>query len=348
MSSSALRQVLLGAVVFVAAFGILLGLTAVIRPGERGGPGSAPSPAGSTPPATAASPSPPATPSGTVDGSAAPSGSAAASAPAATTATLVGAGDIAGCDWDGDEQTAALLDGIDGTIFTAGDNVYPAGRTDTYADCFGPSWGRHRDRIRPAPGNHDWELGTLDAYRAYFGDAARNENGDPWYAYPLGSWQVIVLDSDCSDVGGCGPESPQGRWLAETLAASDAVCTLAIWHHPRFSSGTHGSDPSVAPFWDALSAASADVVVNGHEHDYERFAPQDPAGSLDRERGLRQFIVGTGGVELRDFETPIANSELRLAVGHGVIEFTLGDGGYEWQWLPVTGEVADRGQASCH
>ena len=348
MSSSAVRQVLLGAVVFVAALGILLGLTAVIRPGDRGRAGDRAQPVrvdARCERDNEASPAAPSgTPSGTVGGSADPSGSAAPGGSAATTATLVGAGDIAGCDWDGDEATAALLDGIDGTVFTAGDNVYPAGSTDTYAECFGPSWGRHLDRLRPAPGNHDWELGTLDAYRAYFGDAARNEDGDPWYAYPLGT-----LAGHRPRLGLHGGRRLRSRrhprdagWRRRSRRAT-RVCTLAIWHHPRFSSGTHGSDPSVAPFWDALYAAGADVVVNGHEHDYERFAPQDPDGGPDRERGLRQFIVGTGGVELRDFETPIANSELRLAVGHGVIEFTLADGGYEWQWLPVTGEVADRG-----
>ena len=337
---------------FVAVLGVLLGLTEIVQPGRApDASGSATTSAGTvaaTPATTERSPIPTAAPSGATTGSVAPSGSSTPSGSAATVATLVGAGDIAGCGWDDDEATASLLDGIDGTVFTAGDNVYPAGSTDTYAECFDPTWGRHLDRIRPAPGNHDWELGTLDAYRDYFGDAARNEDGDPWYAYALGSWQVIVLDSDCTRVGGCDPGSAQGRWLADTLAASDAVCTLAIWHHPRFSSGTHGSDGTVAPFWDALYAAGADVVVNGHEHDYERFAPQDPGGGLDRERGLRQFIVGTGGVELRDFEAPVVNSELRLAVGHGVIVFRLGDGGYEWAWLPVAGEVADRGQATCH
>ena len=254
---------------------------------------------------------------------------------AATTATLVGAGDIAGCDWDDDEATAALLDRIEGTVFTAGDNVYPAGTTDTYADCFGPTWGRHLDRLRPAPGNHDWELGTLDAYAAYFGDAARNEVGDPWYAYQLGSWQVVVLDSDCSHVGGCGPDSVQGRWLAETLAASDAVCTLAIWHHPRFSSGTHGSDPTVARSGMPCTRPTPTSWSTG--------TSTTTNGSRRRTR-VERWIASAGCAS--SSSAPAAptcatsrhrspNSELRLAVGHGVIEFTLGDGGYEWQWLPA-------------
>jgi len=267
---------------------------------------------------------------------------------AAVDPVLVGAGDIADCTSDGDEATAALLDGIAGTIFTAGDNAYPEGSTETYRDCFGRSWGRHLDRLRPAPGNHDWQSGDLTAYRDYFGSVAVNPNGDSWYAYDLGTWQVIVLDSDCSRVDGCRPESRQGRWLAETLAASDARCTLAIWHHPRFSSGTHGDDPSVDPLWRALYAAGADVVINGHDHDYERFAPMDPDGQEDRVRGLRQFVVGTGGVPLRDFERVAPHSELRASVMHGVLALTLHDGSYEWQFIPTASDFSDRGIARCH
>jgi hypothetical protein len=262
---------------------------------------------------------------------------------------LVGAGDIAGCDWDTDEATARLLDGIEGTVFTAGDNVYPDGTDATYADCFDPTWGRHLDRLRPAPGNHDWQSGSLQAYLDYFGAAAVNEDRDPWYAYDLGTWRIIVLDSDCDATGGCDADSDQGRWLADELAGSTTRCTLAIWHHPRFTSGEHGDDADVGPFWDALHAAGADVIVNGHDHDYERFAPLSPAGEEDRDGGLRQFIVGTGGVGLRDFERPHAHSELRLAVTHGVIAFTLKDGGYEWSFVPIDdGAVTDRGSASCH
>jgi len=262
---------------------------------------------------------------------------------------LVGAGDIGTCGFDGDEATAGLLDGIPGTVFTAGDNAYDNGSAQDFAECYSQSWGRHRDRTRPAAGNHDWVTENAQGYRDYFGPAAINEDGDTWYSYDLGAWHVIVLDSNCDKVGGCGPDSRQGRWLAADLAASDAFCTIAIWHHPRFSSGDeHGNDPSVDPFWRALYAAGVDVVVNGHDHDYERFAPQDPNGAEDRVRGTREFVVGTGGTPLRGFNAPEPNSELRLAVTQGVIKFTLHDTSYDWAWLPTTDTVTDTGYAACH
>jgi hypothetical protein len=149
-------------------------------------------------------------------------------------------------------------------------------------------------------------------------------------------------------VGRCGPDSVQGRWLAADLAASKASCTLAVWHLPRWSSGDSGSDASVAPFWTALYDAGADIVVNAHDNDYERFAPQDPSGRADRARGIREFVVGTGGAPLGKFPTTVANSELRLAVAHGVIRFVLKDGSYEWQFIPTTGELTDAGTGFCH
>lgn len=339
------RQGALLVIVFGATLVVLLGLTAVMgRPGATSTAAS-PSPGPTTVRAPATVGTPPPAPSSPVPSA---SESPTSSPVPSRDPVLVGAGDIADCASDGDEATAALLDRIEGTIFTAGDNAYPAGTTATYRDCFGPSWGRHLDRIRPAPGNHDWQSGDLAAYLGYFGAGAVNADGDPWYAYALGTWQVIVLDSDCSRVDGCGPDSRQGRWLAETLDASDARCTIAIWHHPRFSSGTHGDDPTVDAFWRALHAARVDVVVNGHDHDYERFAPTDPDGREDRDRGLRQFVVGTGGAPLRDFERVAAHSELRAAVAHGVLALTLRDGSYDWRFIPSAGDFGDRGTARCH
>lgn len=336
-----LRQVALVAVVFGATLVVLLGLTAVIgRPGATStATASRPSPMSAAP--TTPPPSVPESPPASVP--ATPSSPTPSADP-----VLVGAGDIADCGSDGDEATAALLDDIAGTIFTAGDNVYPAGSTVTYRDCFEPSWGSHLARVRPAPGNHDWQSGDLTAYGDYFGRAAVNADGDPWYAFDLGTWEVIVLASDCARVDGCGPESRQGRWLAETLAGSEARCTVAIWHHPRFSSGEHGDQADAGPFWDVLYAAGADVVINGHDHDYERFAPMDPEGREDRARGMRQFVVGTGGVPLRDFARVAANSELRASVAHGVLALTLRDGSYGWQFIPTRGDFSDRGTARCH
>lgn len=337
-----LRQAALTIFVFGATLLVLLGLTAVVgRPGasSTASPASPASPMSVAP--TTALRSGPASPTGSVPATPSPPDLSAAP-------VLVGAGDIADCGSDGDEATAALLDDIAGTIFTAGDNVYPAGSTMTYRDCFEPSWGRHRDRIRPAPGNHDWQAGDLTAYRDYFGPAAVNADGDPWYAFDLGSWEVIVLSSDCGRVEGCDAESRQGRWLAETLAGAEARCTVAIWHHPRFSSGEHGDQTDVSPLWDALYAAGADVVINGHDHDYERFAPMDPDGREDRARGIRQFVVGTGGVPLRDFARVAANSELRASVAQGVLVLTLREGSYDWAFIPTRGDFSDRGTARCH
>jgi hypothetical protein len=278
-----------------------------------------------------------------------PSATAASSSatPASGDPVLVGAGDIADCGLDDDSATATLIDAIPGTVFTAGDNAYNDGTSDQFRDCYGPTWGRFLDRTRPAAGNHDWNTGKLAGYLGYFG-AAAGPNGTSWYSYDLGTWHVVVLDSVCSSVGGCAPDSVQGKWLTADLAGSTARCTLAIWHHPRFSSGEHGNDTDVAPFWQTLYDAGADVVINGHDHDYERFAPQDPAAQLDRDRGLREFVVGTGGAALRTFPTTAANSELRAAVAHGVIRLALHPTSYEWRFISTTGAFSDAGSGSCH
>jgi hypothetical protein len=285
--------------------------------------------------------SPPASPS---TGAGGPSGP---SAPAGDP-VLVGAGDIAVCGSDADEQTATLLDAIPGTVFTAGDNAYSDGSPANFRDCYDPTWGRHRDRTWPGAGNHDWQTADLAAYHDYFGAAAGAEDTS-WYAKDLGTWRVIVLDSDCSKVGGCGPDSPQGRWLADELATHQASCTVAIFHHPRFSSGDeHGDDPDMDAFWQPLYAAGVDVIVNGHDHDYERFAPQDPAGKEDRQRGIREFVVGTGGADLRGFDDPRPNSELRSVLDHGVLALTLHPGSYEWQFHAADTDFTDRGTTNCH
>jgi hypothetical protein len=165
----------------------------------------------------------------------------------------------------------------------------------------------------------------------------------------LGTWRLIVLDSTCVDAGGCGPDTDQGRWLAAELDANSSECTLAIWHHPRFSTGYHGPTQAVSPFWDALYAAGADLVVNGHDHDYERFAPIDPAGNPDADRGIRQIVAGTGGAALRQFEEEDPNSEVRDASAHGVLRLDLRPGAYDWEFIPVSdNEFTDRGSGTCH
>jgi hypothetical protein len=344
------RQLALVAVITVAALLVLLGARSLYRSVTQDG-GPVPGVEVTHPPAALAPTGTPATGPLDPSGEPAPSATPSSTGPASTPPDeprILAAGDIAACDSDGDEATAALLDALPGTIITLGDTVYPSATEATFRDCFDPSWGRHRDRIRPIAGNHDWDTGDLAAYLDYFGDAAVNEDGDPWYADDVGTWQVIALASDCARVDGCDSDSPQGRWLADTLAASDARCTLAVFHHPRFSSGEHGPTEAVAPLWEQLHAAGVDVVLNGHEHDYERFGPQDPSGIADPERGIRQFIVGTGGIDLRPFQRVAANSELRASVAHGVLELTLKDGAYDWTFHAVGDAFVDRGTAFCH
>ena len=263
-------------------------------------------------------------------------------------ATLVGAGDIATCAAQHDEATARLVRGIAGTVFVAGDNAYENGTTAEYARCFGPSWGEFRDRTRPVPGNHEYGTRAAAAYFDYFG-AAAGSPGEGWYAYDVGAWRVYALNSNCSAIGGCGESSPQTRWLAADLAQHPKHCVIAYWHHPLFSSGYHGNAPFMEDTWDVLYAAGADVVVNGHDHDYERFAPQMPSGAADPARGIRQFVVGTGGGELRAFGRPDRNSEVRNATTYGVIVLTLREGGYDWRFVPVAGgSFSDSGSGRCH
>jgi 3',5'-cyclic AMP phosphodiesterase CpdA len=269
-------------------------------------------------------------------------------APSGNATVLVGAGDVAECGDDDDEETADLVDAIPGAVFLAGDNAYSNGSLDRYRKCYDPSWGRFLDRTHPAPGNHEYETAGAAGYLAYFG-ARAEPKGTTWYSWEAGDWHVIMLDSDCAAVGGCGVESPQGKWLASDLAASDAKCALAIWHHPRFSSGDHGNHDFVKPFWQILYDADADLVISGHDHDYERFAPQDPSGKADATRGIREIVVGTGGGGLRAFKTIRANSEIRDAKTHGVIRLALTADRYSWNFVPVAGKTfTDSGSASCH
>jgi len=262
---------------------------------------------------------------------------------------LVGAGDIASCVTAGAEATAKLLDGISGTVFTLGDNAYETGTSLEFAACYDPTWGRHKARTRPAPGNHEYLTDGARDYFDYFGAAA----GDPakgYYSYDLGAWHIIVLNSNCSEVGGCGVGSLQERWLRADLAAHPTTCTLAYWHHPRFSSGRNGSDATYQAFWQALYDYNADVVLSGHDHDYERFMPQNPRGVPDPVRGLREFVVGTGGRSHFTFRgAAVPNSEARNDNTFGVLKLTLHPAGYDWAFVPEAGKTfTDSGTGSCH
>jgi hypothetical protein len=260
---------------------------------------------------------------------------------------LVGAGDIGDCTTNADEATATLLDGIPGTVVTLGDNAYSAGTAKQFRDCYDPTWGRHLTRTRPSAGNHDYATADAGPYFDYFGSAA-GARGQGWYSYDLGAWHIVVLNSNCFAIGGCGNASPQLAWLRADLAAHPSAHVLAYWHHPRFSSGVHGPSLVGQRFWDALYAAGAEIVLNGHDHDYERFAPQDPWARSDPTYGIREFVVGTGGTGLRARSASADNSQV-FASAHGVLELTLRADGYDWRFVPVAGtSFTDAGSGTPH
>jgi acid phosphatase type 7 len=262
---------------------------------------------------------------------------------------LVGAGDIASCRSTGDEATAGLLAGIDGTVATFGDHAYPKGTHANFAECYEPTWGQFKARTMPSPGNHEYETAGASGYFDYFGTAA----GDPdegYYSYDLGSWHLVALNSNCGELR-CGPGSPQGRWLEEDLAANEEeACTIAYFHHPLFTSGTYRPGiERVERLWEILYAGGVDVVLNGHDHNYQRFAPQDPGGRADPENGIRQFVVGTGGRSNYQISHPIANAEVYNDDTFGVLKLTLHPKRYDWEFIPVRGETfSDSGVARCH
>ncbi len=311
-----------------------------------GSPGSPTASASTTPTGTASStPSP--TASQTVAAiptaipvTAAPTARPTSARPPPTggTAVLVGAGDIS-TGGPEEDATAALLAAIPGTVFTAGDNAYNDGSQTDYQH-FTASWGRFRNRMRPAPGNHDYHLSLHPYYYTYFGAAAGPANLG-YYAYTLGAWRIYSLNSEIVSTA-------ETAWLAQDLAAHPTQCIAAYWHHPRFSSGQHGSDSSVAPLWDALYAARAELMINGHDHDYERFAPQTPAGGGSA-TGIREIVAGTGGAGLRGFGPAIRNSEVRNGTTNGVLKLTLSPGAYAWRFVPIAGQsFTDSGSGTCH
>ena len=258
---------------------------------------------------------------------------------------IVGAGDIADCSRASQEATAKVVDNIPGTVITLGDLAYNDGTFTQFMQCYDPSWGRHKARTKPAPGNHEYNLGNANGYYQYFGAAA----GDPtkgYYSYDLGAWHLIVINNYVSmDVG-----SPQETWLRADLAAHPNMCTLAYWHEPLFTSGGALVYKNFAPIWQALYDYGAEIILNGHDHDYERFAPQTPTGQLDNARGIREFVVGTGGNSLYSWPgAPIANSETRSNINYGVIKLTLWPTSYDWEFVPVAGGTyTDKGSTLCH
>jgi hypothetical protein len=262
---------------------------------------------------------------------------------------LVGAGDIASCSSDGDETTAALVESIPGQVFTAGDNAYANGSAKNYANCYDPSWGAFKNRTHPAAGNHEYNTEAATPYFDYFG-AAAGPRGLGYYSYDLGRyWHVIVLNSNCEAVAGCDEASAQYAWLQRDLQTHPRQHVIAIWHHPRYNSGSHGNAQELDPFWDLLYAWGTEIVISGHAHDYERFAPMDDQGDRDDAHGIREFVVGTGGSSLVTADTPKPNSEVLDNSTFGVLKLSLYSNSYEWRFIPVAGgDFSDNGSSYCH
>ena len=253
-------------------------------------------------------------------------------------------------------------------VLVLGDNQYDCGLASDFAAAYDPSWGRLRGITYPVIGNHEYNVASGGAactgspspsdaggYWGYFGDAATplqpgcRSNCQGWYSFDLGSWHVIVLNSMCAQVGGCGAGSPEELWLKADLAAHSNTCTVALYHHPRYSSGNAGNNSIMQTFWQDLYNGGADLVLNGHDHDYERFAPMDGSGNADPAYGLREMVIGTGGRDLLTMGAAKPNSLVRQNTSFGVVQFTFSANGYSWQFLPAAGgSFADSGSATCH
>ena len=279
-------------------------------------------------------------------------------------AVLLAAGDIASCQSRGDRATAKLLDSISGTVLALGDLAYPDGTAKAFEECYDRTWGRFKDRTKPVPGNHEYFTTDASGYFDYFsGTGARpsapvpntRENpgltpGKGYYSYDRGAWHIVALNSECESVrGGCDRSSPMLSWLKEDLAAHPDRCTLAYWHKPLFSSGYNGNYAPVRPIWRVLYAAHADVVLNGHDHFYERFARQDPNGKADPHHGIREFVVGTGGGSHAKVRAIQPNNQALNPHTYGVLKLTLYPTSYDWEFV-AAGEktFTDSGNTPCH
>jgi Calcineurin-like phosphoesterase len=265
------------------------------------------------------------------------------------TVTLVGAGDIAGCNFKHDSKTARLLGKIPGTVFTLGDSVYPDGTRKQFRNCYDPTWGKYKKRTRPTVGNRDYETSGAEPYFDYFGwRAGKPSRG--YYSYDLGAWHIVALNSNCKEVGGCEWRSAQGHWLRRDLDRHRARCTLAYFHHPLYASGSGYDSPEVKPFWHILYNYHAEVILSGHAHRYERYARIKPSGARSLAKGIRQFIVGTGGAPGGSQHGPNDPRVQAKKVGApGVLKLDLGSGFYHWKFVPVAGRnYTDSGRARCH
>ena len=239
-------------------------------------------------------------------------------------------------------------------ILALGDLQYEDGQLWKFQQSFDPTWGRLKRLISPIPGNHEYRDPGAAGYFDYFNgpgvqSGTAGERGKGYYSFELGGWHVVALNSECKEIGGCGADSPQIRWLEADLAAHPATCTLAYWHRPRFDSGEYAAKGEMIPAWNALYQANADLILNAHDHVYERFAPQSPSGAADPVRGIRQITIGSGGRNHNQFVATAPNSEVRDEVTLGVLQLTLGQGGYEWRMASAgSGRVVDAGGGACH
>jgi hypothetical protein len=241
-------------------------------------------------------------------------------------------------------------------VLALGDLQYEFGEAADFARFYDVSWGRLKPITRPAPGNHDYAIRDASGYFDYFLGPGRNSSdavgsrGEGWYSFDVGTWHIVSLNSNCAQIAsGCGANSPQLRFLRADLANTKSSCTLAFWHHPRFSSGQSQGDRNLDPFWQALYEFNADVILVGHDHGYERFAPQNPAGQFDVARGMREFVVGTGGHSFEPFTGVQPNSEVRNNQTFGVLKLRLRPHAYDWLFQPIAGSsFTDSGSDVCH
>ena len=277
---------------------------------------------------------------------------AAMAAEPAAIVTVYAAGDIARCAGGDPARSGAaatadlIVAGLNAdpqaAVLMLGDATYPVGAPAEFTDCYAPTWGRFKDRTRPAPGNHEYATKGAAGYFGYFGAAA----GRGYYSFRLGQWRLFSLNSNL----GPRQHAVQLAWLREELTRQSARCTLAYWHHPLYSSGMHGNSARMKDVWQVLYEAGAELVLAGHDHVYERFAPQDAEGRRDNARGIRQFVVGTGGAFATPVMWPRPNSETADANRYGVLKLVLGADSYAWEFLGAAADGArlDRGAARCH
>jgi len=275
---------------------------------------------------------------------------------------MVGVGDIASCSSRLSIGTAHLVDSVlradsiakvNSAVFTLGDNVYTSGTTAQFDECFTPTWGDPLKRIiknvHPSPGNHEYYTPNADPYYKYFGPAA-GVVGKGYYSYDVGTWHVIVVNSEIivNPIFSDSARRAQMEWVETDLKAHKKPCTIAYWHHPRFSSGWHGSDSKLAPMWQLLYDNDVDLVLGGHDHDYERFGPMTPGGVTDTTKGITEIVAGTGGEELRGFNKPVTNSQYRIEGRAGVLLLTLGAAEYRSAFIEIGGRVWDQSGGKCH